>query len=813
MPSPSINVEQGVVNNIENNHGTIDIDVSYNLNLKLNKYLINPYTIALLAVCLFLIGGFIYDTLLTKLTDPSTLSWVLATEKPVRALLFIFLLPLILEYINKRSARELQLACADKIKLKSDIHQYFKTTPYRKADRANYARPDFSESYIKSWLETNQDEKFLYLTGRSGSGKSSLINCRLLPVLESAGYNVHSINLRDCSDATTVLKFDQPKEINIPNNQYNIYVIDQFEEIFYRRDDSAYIWSFLQDALKGNIENAYVMISIRDDYKEELTKFGLPAMIQYKNWQSLNEYDYTTAINFIKGKIDLDKEINLSLLIQDEFSRVDRKPGFVRLITINMIGVALEYINSHGYRAKKIKEAFDLGLINFYLQTVCSKKEVSSYVTKIFNILVSNRGNDARLSTEAIAGQLRKPADETRGVLSTLELYGLIFKSKNDTWCIAHDFIETCLFENLRTKKLITKSKILAVIAVPLIFMITGAALTLSIFHKEHKTYEASYYINNLNGLGVMIRPNMKDITLDLDHYNAKLEYSESLETVAVQQLTSLKFLNINRLTINSSVDVYKSATRIVDLICSTFKPIDIKISNQGHKKSSIEIDRAIAQCSPQSLEIVDPFSAYIPLGTWNDKLRSLKIESQSINDDIEIPDSILHLDELYFDIQTSGSHLLLDMIAAKKVSWKSPIALPGLIIKTAKQIELYLDSHSETDLCMINADRTHLIYLVDAQDGITNTKLIQAASFIGETVETLASQCNILATNLDNYHFTVRFKTRTDLSEVVIALKEYDSCWREHNKGNYREFSSCIGLPVEKAVVYEEAKEIKYVQ
>jgi hypothetical protein len=60
---------------------------------------------------------------------------------------------------------------------------YFRIRPYEAQDRERFWRPDGAHEEVLNWLLSAQDP-VLYLTGRSGTGKSSLLNAWVLPKLK-----------------------------------------------------------------------------------------------------------------------------------------------------------------------------------------------------------------------------------------------------------------------------------------------------------------------------------------------------------------------------------------------------------------------------------------------------------------------------------------------------------------------------------------------------------------------------------------------------------------------------------------------------
>lgn len=807
MKSSSNKVKQGVINVVEKNEGTIDVDVSYNINLRLDKFVINLYVIVPAAAVLFILGDYITELLSLRSDEIDGITWELLIEILIRIGLFTFLIPLIREYINKRAARKLQLKSANSINLKSAKQGYFKTTPYKDEDAAHYKRPDLPEDELKNWVKNNLGERYLYLTGRSGAGKSSFINCRLVPVLKRAGYKVQCLNLREDENVLSVLKKIETTSLTEENGVKKILVIDQFEELFYQKEDSLEIWEILLIHANQRLKNVLIIVSIRDDYKEELSIYGLPALLQNKNWKPLNEYDNETALSFIQKKIAIKNETKLSLLIQDEFARVDKKPGYVTLITLNMIGLALEFINESGFTAAKIKSAFDSGLINFYLKTVCGRREVSPYISKIFNILVTSKLVSTRLSTAAIAKELKQSVETTRGVLTILKGYGLIFQSSNDTWSIAHDFIRDTLYENLRNKKIIPATKIFAVLIIPVLSIIIGATATVAIFYGQHNTYHISHHINELNKLGIAV--DLEEKRISISHSN-RSRLDEELTTKILMNLWSIRDVNIEEFKIRQLFGG-NQAKKTINQICSIFKPKKIHIETSNLNPKRLAIEKSLESCRPKIFEIHAPTITHIPKSIFSDDLKVLNIRTARISSPLEMDGTLYSLENLQIYSTVDDNSVLFDNIVAKNVFWNSPAPLPDHIQKLASSIILYVNNKSKTDICSVDFEKTTLKHIIGPdlptfalpsnliyEGEISSTNALMASSFIGEITQSLLIDCNIRKNQLNDYSITLEFKDGSGVPNAPINLAKYTECWESSNDKNYISFFSCLGLPTE---------------
>jgi hypothetical protein len=97
------------------------------------------------------------------------------------AFVLIYFLPIWFD-LTKQKALEFR---GVKGELKSP--SYFRLVPYEATDKDSFRRSDDASSAVLAWLSSSKSP-FLYLSGQSGVGKSSLINAVIEPKLQKSGW-------------------------------------------------------------------------------------------------------------------------------------------------------------------------------------------------------------------------------------------------------------------------------------------------------------------------------------------------------------------------------------------------------------------------------------------------------------------------------------------------------------------------------------------------------------------------------------------------------------------------------------------------
>ena len=154
-------------------------------------------------------------------------------------------------------------------------------------DRVIYAgREQLAQETIQRLTAPSTQQTLLFITGASGSGKSSFAQAGLIPLLERhyAAYQktVRHAIMRPSSQPMVLLadalqKFhpDLTPEtlvVNTPKEQINLLLIDQFEELFIQSDASqrAPFCDFLTNLPSFAECRTHVLITLRVDYLDEL---------------------------------------------------------------------------------------------------------------------------------------------------------------------------------------------------------------------------------------------------------------------------------------------------------------------------------------------------------------------------------------------------------------------------------------------------------------------------------------------------------------------------------------------------------------
>src|SRR5208283_1498509 len=233
---------------------------------------------------------------------------------------------------------------------------YFQLAP--REDEASFTRADGKHEEILRWLE-QRTSPILYLTGLSGSGKSSLLAAWVLPRLERTVV----VRLRGYQDPVAVLEQEllRPGVIwQKPTAETGgvrplleracrsirprrlLVVLDQFEEFVILQDpDRQQRFGQLMSAMREQpIAGLTFVFVFRNEYTGLIEKLALPPLNQNTNWKEVPPFTESAARDFVQASgLEVSDELLRDVL--REAAEIEQTRGIIRPVTINLCGLVL----------------------------------------------------------------------------------------------------------------------------------------------------------------------------------------------------------------------------------------------------------------------------------------------------------------------------------------------------------------------------------------------------------------------------------------------------------------------------------------
>ena len=336
----------------------------------------------------------------------------------------------------------------------------FRLTPFTDGedDQRVFDRADGEHVRILNWFKRS-DETLLYLMGRSGVGKTSLLNAYVLPRL-SGNYRI--IHLRSVRAPLDRLRDALLKPENIwqdPSGKEALstldllgsaaehikrrggckgllLVFDQFEEllILHERESKAVadVIELLQSCLQDPTAGLQILLVMRSDYDGRLRDLGLPTLRQGENYEIVPRLDEPTAAQYLDAVID-DKEI--ATLLVREAAEVEETRGRLRFITLNFLGRV--YKDSprliHCGRGTA-------GLLKQQIARWMSEPSIREVAPQVVRALISDQDTKRPRTLAEIGGDTGLNTVRVEHCLRMLENNGVV-RLTGEFWEISHDFL------------------------------------------------------------------------------------------------------------------------------------------------------------------------------------------------------------------------------------------------------------------------------------------------------------------------------------------------------------------------------------
>jgi hypothetical protein len=274
-------------------------------------------TAAILSLVLLVVGIVVAIKLTADLTKLVIPIWAYGT---LIGLCFLAVVAQVaLEWRSVRTRRLMQILA---VKPGAEQTGYFRIGPYQStpADRAKFKRADQAERKALEWIK-NSDRVPLYLCGDSGSGKSSLLNAFVLPMLRAQGWTV--VEARAWQDPDRALrdvlvKLPGPRRRNAESQGLRemvedatkaapvrlLIVIDQFEEfvILAKPEQQQKFAAFVAELSSRPVKGLALLLVMRSEYQVKLEETGLPLLLRHgENLFQVGRFTIPAAAEFLKG--------------------------------------------------------------------------------------------------------------------------------------------------------------------------------------------------------------------------------------------------------------------------------------------------------------------------------------------------------------------------------------------------------------------------------------------------------------------------------------------------------------------------------
>jgi predicted Ser/Thr protein kinase len=332
---------------------------------------------------------------------------------------------------------------------------YFTLRPREAED--GFERADGAHHEVFRWIR-NTREPVLYLTGASGTGKTSVLDAWVIPKLRREGHVV--IHLRGYEDLFKGIKGQilQPgliwahppvKEVDNLRSLLDracrrlganrlIIVVDQFEEVLILKDDEQRT-AFQQFLSAQTISGLTFLLVFRPEYEGLIQDQAWPRLHLNTNRRVISPFTENAANDFLR-RSGLILNPDLLRAVLRESTEIEQGTiGLIRPVTINLCGLVLSRFSSG------LPRKFRGGIIRGFLSESLLLPEVRYVAEKIIpNLITDNVTRRPRTISEVaeamqltparVLACMRRLGESDRAIVRPLD-------EQEETWEISHDFL------------------------------------------------------------------------------------------------------------------------------------------------------------------------------------------------------------------------------------------------------------------------------------------------------------------------------------------------------------------------------------
>jgi len=346
---------------------------------------------------------------------------------------------------------------------------YFSLRPRERIE--NFERADLAHERVLSWI-LSAPAPLLYLTGASGTGKSSILSAWVVPKL-SVDHAV--IRLRGHEDLMARMEeevlncpmiWDKPirwkgdlkalltrasRAID-PARRLFIF-IDQFEEFLVVRtpEEQTSFKNFVNSIQTTSNSEVKIILSFRSEYGGVIGAEGWPRRLLDINLFEIFCFNELAAQDFMrKSPIEIEPSL-LSAVLREGAEIEQGVAGLIRPITLNLCGLVLERF------AGRLPAKFRGKIIRGFLEESLSLPETRDSAPNVISRLmtrnlikqtkaVTSLVRETALSSEEVRTCLYRLGREDRGILRPMD-------DTQESWEISHDFLVPLLHSVIATRK------------------------------------------------------------------------------------------------------------------------------------------------------------------------------------------------------------------------------------------------------------------------------------------------------------------------------------------------------------------------
>jgi hypothetical protein len=315
--------------------------------------------------------------------------------------------------------------------------KYFRLDHYVTPTPQAFRRDDDAHNEVLRWIR-NTNQPVLFLSGVSGSGKSSVLEGYVLPMLRAERWLVELIRTFEdpCGQLDIALARRGSKARRL------LIVFDQFEQFVILEDRTSaeqrrQFLNRVQELRLMSLPGLCVLFSFRSDYMNDVIGMKIADLVPGDTFLQIDAFKRDAARRFLKGAPEApSRELVARILAGAE--TLDNVPARFRPITLNILGLALR---------EDVVDSLMTGqperLVQTYIARAISQPEIKEIAPDIVERMITEKSTKKPCTVSELASQTGLASGDVLACLVLLANKGLTHRldALQNLWEISHDFV------------------------------------------------------------------------------------------------------------------------------------------------------------------------------------------------------------------------------------------------------------------------------------------------------------------------------------------------------------------------------------
>jgi hypothetical protein len=363
--------------------------------------------------------------------------------------------------------------------------KHFRLDPYVTATPQEFHREDNAHNDVLRWIrETTRP--ILFLSGVSGSGKSSVLEAYVLPILQAEGWRIEPVR----SFGDPLPRLEAVLATHRPRRTRLLIVLDQFEEFVILEDrrsaeERRQFLARIRELRQTPPPGLCLLFSFRRDYMSDVIAMNIDDFVVNQTFMEIDSFRRDAARLFLERAPDAPVPALVNRLLAGA-EALDDVPARFRPITLNMLGLALQDFDRQVTGRPE-------RLVQGYMEAAIAQSEIKEIAPRVVEKMITDANTKEPRTVAELVAETGLGDHDVVACLVLLARSGLVRRldAAQNLWEISHDFVArqfALLLDRLRPNIWPT----VAMFAAPILFTLVLCGIVIGVpIYVKYQAYAA----------------------------------------------------------------------------------------------------------------------------------------------------------------------------------------------------------------------------------------------------------------------------------------------------------------------------------